>query len=122
MGAELIIVTAGESKSPRKDLPTAARFMYLVPVGFYLLGMILVGLNVNYSDPALYNIWESNTAPKQVSPFLVALSYTSIQGLPDFLNTCFIISAYTAAYAYLLTSYNIPLTILLIGIAILLSM
>ena len=125
MGGEMVIVTAGESESPHrvlpdflplcgillveietilltcglKDLPPATRFMYLAPIGFYLLDIVLVGINVNYLDPNLYHIWEADSVSRATSPFLVALSYTSIQQtLPSILNACFILSAYTAAY------------------------
>lgn len=53
MGGDVVLMTAAEAKFPRRDLPKAARFMYLLPVGFYLVAIILVGLNINYLDPRL---------------------------------------------------------------------
>jgi amino acid transporter len=99
MGGDIVIVTAGESKSPRTDLPPVARFMYLVPIGFYILASFLVGLNINYMDPDLYHPLAKPAAgaPKiSHSPFVIVITHTSIKVLPKFLNACFLLSAYTA--------------------------
>lgn len=105
MGGEIILVTAGEAKKPRRDLPTAARYMYLLPIGFYLIAILLVGLNVNYLDPRIYHSHVSwylqsrlegiQTASR--SPFVIATENAGIRALPGFLDACFIFSALTAA-------------------------
>jgi amino acid transporter len=99
MGGDYVIVTAGEAKFPRKDLPPVARFMYLAPIGLYIVASFLVGLNINFMDPDLYHPW-SKPAPNapQIShsPFIIAITHTSIKVLPKFLNACFLLSAYTA--------------------------
>ena len=100
MGGDIVIVTAGESEAPRKDLPAAARFMYLAPIGFYLLASFLVGFNVNSGDPQLYHPYAAPgfNQPGSHSPFIIATHYTSLsKALPAFLNFCFLFSAYTAA-------------------------
>jgi yeast amino acid transporter len=99
MGGDIVIVTAGEAKHPRKDLPSVARFMYLVPIGFYVVASLLVGLNINFMDPGLYHPWVKPTTDGPYvsqSPFIIAVSHASINVLPQFLNACFLISAYTA--------------------------
>lgn len=98
MGGDIVLVTSGEAKFPRRDLPKAARFMYLLPVGFYLIAIILVGLNLNYLDPRLDHPHVSNgllTAGR--SPFVLPIIDAGIPGLPGFFNACFIFSALTAA-------------------------
>ena len=105
MGGEIVLVTAGEAKRPRRDLPTAARYMYLLPVGFYLVAILLVGLNVDYLDPRIYHSHISwyleprldgiQTAHR--SPFVIAIENAKISALPGFLDACFIFSALTAA-------------------------
>ena len=107
MGGEIVLVTAGEAKTPRRDLPTAARYMYLLPVGFYLVAIFLVGLNVNYLDPRIYHSHISWHPPNQTrldgiqtalrSPFVIAITNAKINVLPDFLDACFLFSALTAA-------------------------
>ncbi len=55
MGGEIALATAGEARRPMRNLPIAARYMYLVPISFYLVAILFVGLNINYLDPRLYH-------------------------------------------------------------------
>lgn len=101
----MVLVTAGEAERPRRDLPTAARYMYLLPVSFYLVGIFLVGLNVNYLSLALVHPHLSlnlNTRLAGIftadnSPFVIVIYAAKIGGLPGFLNAAYLFSALTAA-------------------------
>ncbi|KAG9230141.1 amino acid permease/ SLC12A domain-containing protein [Amylocarpus encephaloides] len=107
MGGDLVIVAAGEARYPRQDLPKVAQFMYLVPLGFYVLATILLGMNINFLDPRLYHLFESNAeaGPKLPhSPFIIVAARSSIKVLPNFLNACFLMSAYTAGNTGLFVS------------------
>ena len=98
MGGEMVIVTASEAKMPGKVLPTAARYMYLLPIGFYLVGIFLVGLVVDYRNPDLYHPHvPSGVRAARRSPFVIAIAEAGISVLPGFLNACFCFSALTAA-------------------------
>ena len=99
MGGDIVIVAAGEAKSPRKDLPQAVRFMYLAPIGCYIFASFLLGFNINYTEPDLFHPWANSQHNSNVShsPFTIVLHYTSIKVLPTFLDGCFVFSAYTAA-------------------------
>ena len=107
MGGEIVLATAGEAKKPRHDLPTAARYMYLLPVGFYLIAILLVGINVNYLDPRIYHThvsWDLEPEARldgivtaRRSPFVIVIQNAGIRALPGFLDACFIFSALTAA-------------------------
>ena len=99
MGGDIVIVAAGEAKSPRKDLPQTVRFMYLAPICCYILASFLVGFNINYTEPDLFHTWADSQHNPNVShsPFVIVLKYTSIKVLPTFINGCFVFSAYTAA-------------------------
>lgn len=111
MGGEIVLATAGEAKKPRRDLPTAARYMYLLPVGFYLVAILLLGLNVNYLDPRIYHShiswysqereWLKGIQTADRSPFVVVVQNAGIDVLPGFLDACFIFSALTAAWVIL---------------------
>lgn len=99
------MVTAGEAERPRRDLPTAARYMYLLPVSFYLIGIFLVGLSINYLSPALvhphvaYNLGTrlAGLFTAENSPFVIVIQAARIRVLPGFLNAAFLFSAVTAA-------------------------
>ncbi|KAL8810969.1 MAG: hypothetical protein Q9223_001992, partial [Gallowayella weberi] len=105
MGGEMVLVTAGEAKRPMRDLPIAARYMYLLPISFYLVAALFLGLNINYLDPRIYHSHVSyfldarldgiQTAAR--SPFVVVIENAGIRALPGFLDACFIFSALTAA-------------------------
>jgi len=104
MGGDLVIVSAGEAKRPRADLPNAARFMYLLPIVLYFLASLLMGFNINYMDESLYRPWSVHNQQGSFSPFIIIAKTTTLRGLPNFLNTCFILSAYTASNTALYVS------------------
>jgi amino acid transporter len=93
----MVMVAAGEARRPRRDLTAAAKYMYLVPAFLYVLGSFLVGLNVNYLDPRLYRLHETQgDITGKLSPFIIAVQNAGIPFLPGFLNACFLFSAHTA--------------------------
>ena len=104
----MVLVTAAEVKSPRRDLPVAARYMYLLPVSLYLIGILLVGLCVDYLDPKLSHphVSQPSTLNPRLngittaarSPYVIAIQAAGITVLPSFLNAAFIFSATTAAF------------------------
>ena len=106
MGGEMVLVTAAEAESPRRDLPIAARYMYLLPVSLYLVAIFLVGLCINYLDPRLLHphvdYYPTGSRLDGIttgtrSPFVIVIQNAGISGLPGFLNAAFIFSALTAA-------------------------
>lgn len=112
MGGEMVLATAGEARKPMRDLPIAARYMYLLPVSFYLVAILLVGLNVNYLDPRIYHSHVSYYLDSRLqsyqtaarSPFVIAIENAGIKALPGFLDACFLFSALTAANSALYVS------------------
>ena len=107
MGGEMVLATAAEAESPRRDLPVAARYMYLLPVSLYLIGIIFVGLCIDYLNPLLphmHILLRSTVDPRLFgiitaaeSPYVVVIQEAGISALPSFLNAAFILSAITAA-------------------------
>ena len=106
MGGEMVLVTAAEAESPRRDLPTAARYMYTLPVSLYLVGILLVDLSVNYLDRRLLHPHVDYYLPGDRldgmitafrSPFVIVIQDAGIRVLPGFLNAGFLFSALTAA-------------------------
>ncbi|KAL9599700.1 MAG: hypothetical protein Q9219_003688 [cf. Caloplaca sp. 3 TL-2023] len=121
MGGEIVLVTSEEAKHPMRDLPLAARYMYLLPVSFYLVGMLLLGLNVNYLDPRIYHSHISYFLEPRLqgiqtaasSPFVVVIQTAGIRALPGFLDACFLFSALTAANSALYVSSRTLFTLAL---------
>lgn len=106
MGGEMVLVTAAEAELPRRDLPTAARYMYTLPVSLYFVGILLVGLSINYLDPRLVHPHVDYYLPgarldgittAHRSPFVIVIEDAGIKILPGLLNAGFLFSALTAA-------------------------
>lgn len=95
-GGEIVAMTAGESKSPWRDVPAAMSFAYLVPLSLYPFIILSGGANVNYADPNLSKIWSTGKVDITQSPYVVAAQTSALHGLPKALNLFFMISAYTA--------------------------
>ena len=82
------------------------RYMYLLPISFYVVGIFLVGLCINYRDPKLphphVNYYPEGSFLDGIttavrSPFVIVIQAAGISGLPGFLNAAFIFSSLTAA-------------------------
>lgn len=54
-GSEGIIAAAGEAQDPQRNIPRAMRRVFFRIVVFYVLGSLLVGLIVPYTDKRLLN-------------------------------------------------------------------
>ena len=103
----MVLATAAEAESPRRDLPVAARYMYLLPVSLYLIGILFVGLCIDYLNPLLAHmhiLLRSTGDPRLFgiitaadSPYVIVIQEAGISALPSFLNAAFIFSAITAA-------------------------
>ncbi|KAM0799181.1 amino acid permease/ SLC12A domain-containing protein [Usnea florida] len=114
MGGEMVLATAAEAESPRRDLPVAARYMYLLPVSLYLIGILFVGLCIDYLNPLLphmHILLRSTGDPRLFgiitaaeSPYVIVIQEAGISALPSFLNAAFIFSAITAANSALYVS------------------
>lgn len=104
MGGDIVVVTAGEAKRPRKDLPPATRFMYWVPLSLYFFASLCVGFNINFADPDLFRAYSLSNTNTSHSPFIIVVKSTAIKVLPNFLNACFLISGYSAANTGLFVS------------------
>ncbi|KAF2193405.1 hypothetical protein K469DRAFT_651793 [Zopfia rhizophila CBS 207.26] len=104
LGGEMVIVTAGEAKRPRRDLAPATRFMYLLPIFFYILTAFVMGFNINYANEDLFRAFSADNKLTPHSPFYIIIRATSISVLPTVLNACFLVSAYTAGNTSLYTA------------------
>jgi len=77
LGVEIVVVTAGEARYPKRDLPRASRRMYLWTIGFYVVSIFLVALNVPLTDQGLLHL-NSNAVGSSFSPFVVAIKSANL--------------------------------------------
>jgi amino acid transporter len=99
LGAELVGITVGEAQNPRKAIPRAVRLTFFRIVFFYLVLILLLGMNVPYNSPALLTSAHEakGTVSADASPFVVAATLAGVNVLPSLINVCLLIFTFSAA-------------------------
>ena len=78
LSPELISITAGESDSPRRNIPKASnRFIYRL-MFFYCLGSLVISVIVASNDPNLVKAVNSGTSNAGASPFVLGIQNAGI--------------------------------------------
>ncbi|BFZ62076.1 amino acid transporter [Saitoella coloradoensis] len=96
LGTELVGVTVGEARNPRRTVPKAIRLTFFRILVFYVLSVLLLGLIVPYNSKDLVTANKASTSAA-ASPFVVAIRLAGIPVLPGFLNACILIFVISAA-------------------------
>lgn len=100
MSPELVVTAAGEAENPRRNIPKAAsRFIYRL-FAFYVLGTLVIGVTVAYTDPNLMNAIANGTGAG-ASPFVVAIQNAGISGLNHVINAAILTSAWSSGNSWL---------------------
>ncbi|KAH8892093.1 histidine permease [Thozetella sp. PMI_491] len=107
---ELMIVTAGEMKNPRRNLPIAAkRYVYRL-FFFYIVGVLAIGVTCPSDDPRL----TSGGAGAGASAYVIGIKNAGIAGLDSVINAGIIISGWSSGNSFLYLSsralYSLALT------------
>ncbi|OTB13915.1 hypothetical protein K445DRAFT_368112 [Daldinia sp. EC12] len=97
---ELVIITAGEMKSPRKNLPKAALHFIWRLIMFYALGALAIGVICQSDEPALTNGGKGAAA----SPWVIAIKNAGIHVLDSIINAVIITSAWSSGNSVLYMS------------------
>jgi amino acid transporter len=98
MGTELIGVTVGEAKNPRKTVPSAIKKTFYRILFFYICGVLVVGMIVDSNSPALATAVRTGTAGgAAASPFVLAITSAGISTLPSIINACLLVFTFSAA-------------------------
>ncbi|ODN72883.1 hypothetical protein L202_08306 [Cryptococcus amylolentus CBS 6039] len=96
-GGEVVILAAAECTDPHKQIPRAVRRIVYRIVFFYVIGVIIIGMLVPYTDSRL----TSGTDNAASSPFVVAIENAGISVLPSIFNAAVLISAWSAGNTYI---------------------
>ncbi|RDW70297.1 amino acid transporter-7 [Coleophoma crateriformis] len=96
MGTEVVGITYGEAKNPRKAIPRAVKQTIARIAIFYIGGIIVLGMAVPYNNSLLLGANKTITS-SSASPFVVAMKIAGIQILPDIVNGCFLV--FTLSFA-----------------------
>ncbi len=98
-GTELVGLAAAETRNPRKSLPKAAKQVLWRVALFYIVNLLIVGLNVPYTDPRLLGSGTAASAgvDAAASPFVLAIQNAGIKVLPSIINAVVLISSLSVA-------------------------
>ncbi|KAJ7078830.1 amino acid permease/ SLC12A domain-containing protein [Mycena belliarum] len=89
-GTESLGITAGETKNPTKNMPRVVKFVFWRILLFYVLSILLIGLNVPWDYPNLSN--KSATT----SPFTIVFKEAGSTFAASFMNTVILTSVLSA--------------------------
>ncbi len=90
----MVGLAAAEAADPRKSLPKATKQVFWRIAGFYVISLLIMGLIVPNSSPDLLNSSGANT---KASPFVLAIQYAGVKGLPSVFNAVITISVMSVA-------------------------
>ncbi|KAH6874754.1 amino acid permease/ SLC12A domain-containing protein [Thelonectria olida] len=89
-GTESIAITAGETKNPTKNLPRVVKNVFWRIILFYLLSVLLIGLNVPYTYPDL------TSKETRTSPFTIVFEMTGAHAAGSVINAVIMTSVISA--------------------------
>lgn len=89
-GTESIAITAGETKNPTKNLPRVVKNVFWRILLFYILSVLLIGLNVPYNTPGL------STKESSTSPFTIVFQMAGAKAAGSFINAVIMTSVISA--------------------------
>ena len=96
-GSESIVLVAGETKNPVREIPSVVKKVLWRILFFYILGIFLITLIVSCKDNQLM----SDSGDASASPFVVAINNAGIEVLPHIINVVILISAWSSGNSYL---------------------
>ncbi|KAH0497559.1 hypothetical protein TgHK011_004857 [Trichoderma gracile] len=89
-GTESIAITAGETKNPTVTMPKVVKNVFWRILLFYVLAVLLIGLNVPYNYPNL------NSKDTRTSPFTIVFQMTGAKAAGSVVNAVILTSVLSA--------------------------
>lgn len=89
-GTESIAITAGETKNPTKNLPRVVKNVFWRILLFYILSVLLLGLDVPYNTNGL------STKSSATSPFTIVFQMAGAKAAGSFINAVILTSVLSA--------------------------
>ncbi|TVY47446.1 putative amino-acid permease [Lachnellula occidentalis] len=89
-GTESIAITAGETKNPTKNLPRVVKNVFWRILLFYILSVLIIGLNVPYNTEGL------STKTASTSPFTIVFQMVGAKAAGSFINAVIMTSVISA--------------------------
>ncbi|KAK2799447.1 hypothetical protein FQN51_006934 [Onygenales sp. PD_10] len=106
-GSEMVVIAAGETENPRRNIPKAVRRVFWRITIFYVLATFLVGMCVSSKDDRLLNAISNSKPGVAASPFVIAIENGGIAVLPHIINAVVLTSAWSAGNSFFYASTRI---------------
>ncbi|KAI8951159.1 AAT family amino acid transporter [Xylaria longipes] len=106
-GSEMVVVAAGETEDPRRNIPKAVRRVFWRVAIFYVLAIFLVTLCVSSDDKRLLDAIRNGSPGAAASPFVIAIENGGIAILPSIINAVILSSAWSAGNSFFYASTRI---------------
>jgi amino acid transporter len=100
-GPDLSPLATGEISNPRRQIPRVVRCAFYRIVGFYIVGVFAVGIVCSSRAPRLLGALASGSAGSAASPWVIGITNLGTEGLPSFINSLILLSAWSCGNAYL---------------------
>lgn len=100
-GPEFIALAAGEIRNPRRNIPKCARAVFGRIVGFYVVGVLAVGIICSSRDERLLGAITNGSAGSAASPFVIGIANLGINGLAGLINVLILLSGWSCGNAYM---------------------
>lgn len=95
-GPDMIALAAGEIQNPRRTIPRVANLVFWRIVGFYVIGVIFVGVICSSKEPRLTSA--DGTA---ASPWVIGIENLGIRAFSHVINAFILLSGLSCGNAYL---------------------
>jgi yeast amino acid transporter len=100
-GPDLISMASAEIQNPRHTIPRAAKLVFYRLVGFYIVGVLAVGILCSSRDERLLGAISDGSAGAAASPWVLGIQNLGIEGLPSLINAVIMLSGLSCGNAYL---------------------
>ncbi|KAJ7507347.1 amino acid permease/ SLC12A domain-containing protein [Mycena galericulata] len=100
-GMEGLAMICLEAANPRVSMRTAVRAIFYRIVGLYVVAILLIGMCIRRSEPALLQANNANTGTAAESPFVIIIEKAGIKVLPHIINAVILTSAFSAGNEFL---------------------
>ncbi|KAF4993078.1 hypothetical protein FGRMN_6693 [Fusarium graminum] len=106
-GSELVAIGAGETKDPRKTIPSAMRWTFWGVFSIFIATVFFLGLNIPSTNKGLLS--ESHDA--SASPLVIVAQLAGVPILPSILNAVLLTAVLTAANSDVYSSSRILISL-----------
>lgn len=89
-GTESVAISAGEARNPARNMPKVAKAMFYRIIFFYVLTVLIIGINIPYNYPNL------STGDTTTSPFTLVFEQAGSKVAGSFVNAVIVTSIISA--------------------------